>query len=266
MHILLTNDDGIDSPGLLALRDALSMVGRVSVVAPDRNQSGVGRAISISADLVVTERELPDGTGLAVSGTPVDCVRMAHLGLVEGPIDAVVAGINLGQNLGDDTTYSGTVGAALEGALLGLPSVGVSQRIGGIWSDDMLATTDFTSTADFAAGLLSDLAPTDFSPGMALNINAPRTEPGAPRGARLTTLTSCVYRDELDLVKTDATGRHYRIYGRAPQYLAEDGSDAAALDNGEISVTPIQIGLGLPSAVPDRLAEVVAGRAPGGQA
>lgn len=248
MNILLTNDDGIDSPGLLAQYAALREVAEVSVVAPERNQSGVGRAISIGADLCAAERRLPDdGIGYAVSGTPVDCVRMAHLGLIPGPIAAVVAGINLGQNLGEDVTYSGTVGAAIEGVLLGLPAIGVSQRIGGVWHPEMAGTTDFEPVARFTAELLVDLLDSAFPPGLALNINAPETAPGHPRGARLTRLTRCVYRDELEQVAADERGRHYRIYGRAPVYLGGEGTDSEAVSSGTISVTPI--GLSLDAAV-----------------
>ena len=264
MNILLTNDDGIDSPGLLAQYGALRRFGDVSVVAPDRNQSGVGRAISIGADLCADERELPDGEiGYAISGTPVDCVRMAHLGLVPGPIDAVVAGINLGQNLGEDVTYSGTVGAALEGVLLGLPAVGVSQRIGGLWHPDMTGATDFAPVARFTAGLLDDLLAVGFPEGLALNINAPQTAPGHPSGARLTHLTRCVYRDQLEQVAVDERGRHYRIYGRAPLYVGGEGTDSDTITGGEISVTPIGLNLDPPTeALPPRLAAAVDARAP----
>lgn len=264
MNILLTNDDGIDSPGLLALFAALRKLGDVSVVAPDRNQSGVGRAISIGADLCADERELPGGQiGHAISGTPVDCVRMAHLGLVPGPIDAVVAGINLGQNLGEDVTYSGTVGAALEGVLLGLPAIGVSQRIGGPWQPDMEATTDFAPVAGFTAGLLGDLLATGFPEGLALNINAPQTAPGHPAGARLTHLTRCVYRDELEQVAVDERGRHYRIYGRAPLYVGGEGTDSETVTGGEISVTPLGLNLDAPAdGLSSALAAAVEGRAP----
>ena len=124
MRILLTNDDGITSRGLLAAKQALDTVGEVSVIAPDSNRSAVGRGITIDRSLTVTEVELRDGSrGFATDGTPVDCVRFAELGFLGERPDLIVAGINYGVNLGDDVTYSGTVAAAFEGVLLGLPAI-----------------------------------------------------------------------------------------------------------------------------------------------
>ena len=264
MNILLTNDDGIHSPGLLAQYAALREIGDVHVVAPDRNRSGVGRAITIDADLRAAPYDLPDGgTGYAVSGTPVDCVRMGWLGLVPGPLAAVVAGINLGQNLGEDVSYSGTVGAALEGVVLGLPALGVSQRIGGIWREEMREQTNFTPAARFAAGLLADLLGSGFPAGVALNINAPISAAGNPIGARLTRLTRCVYTDELAQTGEEGEARHYRIYGRAPEYLGGAGTDSQAVADGEISVTPVGLGFDASQGpVRPGLAEAIAGRAP----
>ena len=135
-HILVTNDDGVDSPGLFALKQALDRVGRVSVIAPDRNRSAIGRSITIHSPLHIDEVTLPDGSrAYATDGTPVDCVRFAMLGFLEdGVPDIVVSGINLGHNLGDDVTYSGTVAAAFEGVLLGWPAIAVSQEYAGEWS------------------------------------------------------------------------------------------------------------------------------------
>ena len=130
MRILLTNDDGITSRGLLR-REAGARRGRrrVSVIAPDSNRSAVGRGITIDRALTVTEVELRDGSrGFATDGTPVDCVRFAELGLVGERPDLIVAGINYGVNLGDDVTYSGTVAAAFEGIVLGIPAIAVSQQ------------------------------------------------------------------------------------------------------------------------------------------
>ena len=124
MRILLTNDDGITSRGLFAAKKALDEVGEVSVIAPDSNRSAVGRGITIDRALTVTEVELRDGSrGYATDGTPVDCVRFAELGLLGERPDLIVAGINYGVNLGDDVTYSGTVAAAFEGIVLGIPAI-----------------------------------------------------------------------------------------------------------------------------------------------
>src|ERR1700728_2496362 len=132
MRVLLTNDDGIEAAGLQALRRALLEIPGIelAVIAPDGNRSAMARSITTRRPLWVEEVPFPDGTlGYATDGTPVDCVRLASLGLVENfAADLVVAGINHGANLGDDITYSGTVAAALEGVLLGVPSIAVSQQ------------------------------------------------------------------------------------------------------------------------------------------
>src|SRR3954452_11826206 len=131
LRVLLTNDDGIDAEGLQTLRRALGALADIelAVVAPDENQSATARSISIRRPLWVQEIEFADGTsGFACDGTPVDCVRLAALGLVGGPPELIVSGINHGSNLGDDITYSGTVAAALEGVVLGVPGIAVSQQ------------------------------------------------------------------------------------------------------------------------------------------
>ena len=129
MRILLTNDDGITSRGLFEAKVALDEIADVAVIAPDSNRSAIGRAITVSRSLTVTEVELRDGTvGYATDGTPVDCVRFADLGLVGERPDLIVSGINYGVNLGDDVTYSGTVAAAFEGIVLGIPGIAISQQ------------------------------------------------------------------------------------------------------------------------------------------
>src|SRR3954451_7862368 len=129
VNILLTNDDGITSRGLFEAKRALEPFGDVHVIAPDSNRSGSARGITIHRSLNVAEVELRDGSaGYATDGTPVDCVRFAHLGLLGERPDLIVSGINYGANLGDDITYSGTVAAALEGIVLGLPAIAISQQ------------------------------------------------------------------------------------------------------------------------------------------
>src|ERR687884_2243594 len=160
MRIVLTNDDGIDAAGLLAARKALEEVGEVLTVAPDRNRSGVGRAISFGAPLRVEERRMADGgVGYACTGTPVDCVRLVALGLMDFEPDVVVSGINHGENLGDDITYSGTVAGAMEGIVIGVPGIAVSLSISRPWHEtvDEAMPLDgglhFEAAADFTAGL-----------------------------------------------------------------------------------------------------------------
>src|SRR5580658_6824429 len=158
LNVLLTNDDGIEADGLQAMRRALLEVDgvRLAVIAPDGNRSAMARSITTRRPLWVEEVPFSDGTlGYATDGTPVDCVRLASLGIVEDfTTDLVVAGINHGANLGDDITYSGTVAAALEGIVLGIPAVAVSQQSG---SGKLDFSADGTYDFDFAAGFVARL-------------------------------------------------------------------------------------------------------------
>jgi 5'-nucleotidase len=241
-HILLTNDDGVESPGLAALAAALEPLGRLSVIAPDRNRSGIGRGITINGPLHVEEAVLVDGRpALATDGTPVDCVRFAALGLFGEPPDVVVSGINLGMNLGDDVTYSGTVAAALEGVLLGVPSIAASQSpvartaAGPIW--------DFRASADFVARLVPMASDIDFPRHVVLSVNAPGLPPEGIRGARLTRLGRRIYDDQLILEAEQNGRRRYSIYGMNPSHHREEGTDFAAVEAGQLSVTPIHFDL-----------------------
>ncbi len=262
-HILVTNDDGVQSRGLLALKQALETVGRVSVIAPDSNRSAIGRGITIHRPLHVEEVTLADGSRAhATDGTPVDCVRFAVLGLLGEVPDAIVSGINLGMNLGDDVTYSGTVAAAFEGILLGWPAMAVSQAMpmpgGDQWDD---AAYDFRAVADFAARLVPTLLEPRFPRRVLLNVNAPGVPSERLTEARVTHLGRRVYNDELVLVSDEGRRRRYSIYGTPPSYRREEGTDFAAIDDQAISVTPLHFdltdvegldrlgALGLPDAV-----------------
>jgi 5'-nucleotidase len=242
MRILLTNDDGITSRGLLAAKKALDEVGEVSVIAPDSNRSAVGRGITIDRSLTVTEVELRDGSrGFATDGTPVDCVRFADLGLVGERPDLIVAGINYGVNLGDDVTYSGTVAAAFEGIVLGIPAIAVSQQ-----SKEAGLHFRRQRQYDFspAASILATLARCVFERGLPertiLNVNAP---PPPVQGVAVARLGRRIYRDRLDLESDDAGRRRYRIYGDDPSYHDEPDTDFRAIAEGKITVTPVHLDL-----------------------
>src|ERR1700742_93787 len=182
MRVLLTNDDGIEAAGLQALRRALLPLSGIelAVIAPDGNRSAMARSITTRRPLWVEEVDFGDGTvGYATDGTPVDCVRLARLGLIEGfEAELVVSGINHGANLGDDITYSGTVAAALEALVLGLPGIAVSQQssAGELDFPSGLAF-EFDHGAAFAARLVAELRDLPLSSGTLLNINVPG---GAP--------------------------------------------------------------------------------------
>ena len=249
MRVLLTNDDGIDAEGLRALRRALVTLDDVelAVIAPDGNRSAMARSITTRRPLWVQEVAFEDGTiGYATDGTPVDCVRLANLGLVEGfEADIVVSGINHGSNLGDDITYSGTVAAAFEGIVLGLPGIAVSQQSISRELDFRAGSAfDFDVAAQFTARLVAELRSVPLPEGTLLNINVP----GAPpEGVEVARLGKRIYKDELALVDEDASHprgrRQYRIYGDATFERDETGTDLAAVAAGRIAVTPIHFDL-----------------------
>src|SRR5689334_20797331 len=162
MRVLITNDDGIQATGLQALRRELRAIEalEVHVIAPDSNRSATARSITTRSPLWVQEIDFDDGsTGFASDGTPVDCVRFAELGLIGERPELIVSGINHGANLGDDITYSGTVAAALEGIVLGIPAIAISQQSGAREMDFRLGREfDFTVAAAFAAQLVHQVA------------------------------------------------------------------------------------------------------------
>jgi len=246
MRVLLTNDDGIEAEGLQTLRRALREVDGVelAVIAPDGNRSAMARSITTRRPLWVQEVEFGDGTvGYATDGTPVDCVRLANLGLVEGfEAELVVSGINHGSNLGDDITYSGTVAAALEAIVLGLPGIAVSQQSSARELDFRVGTAfEFETAASFTARLVAELENTPLPAGTLLNINVPCPP---PTGVEVARLGKRVYRDELALVDEDHVGRRqYRIYGDASFERDETGTDLAAVAQGKIAVTPVHFDL-----------------------
>jgi 5'-nucleotidase len=248
LNVLLTNDDGIAADGLLAMRAALAALPdvRLAVIAPDGNRSAMARSITTRRPLWVEEVAFPDGTvGYATDGTPVDCVRLASLGVVEDfAADVVVSGINHGSNLGDDITYSGTVAAAFEGIVLGLPSIAVSQQSGARALDYRFhGGFVFDVAASFVARLVERLETLPLPSGTLLNVNVPA---GLPSGVEVARLGKRIYRDELKLEREEAgppARRRYWIYGDDPGWHDEPGSDLAAVAAGRIAVTPIHFDL-----------------------
>jgi 5'-nucleotidase len=245
VRILLTNDDGISAPGLQAARRALRELPgvEVAVVAPDSNRSASGRSITTRAPLSVEEVEFGDGDiGFATDGTPVDCVRFAELGLAGGRPDLIVSGINHGANLGDDITYSGTVAAALEGIILGIPAIALSQQTkeGGLGYAS--GQFDFGASAAFTAELVTRLRSEAMPEATLINVNFPGVE---PHGVEVTRLGKRIYDDELREVETGGDGgrRTYQIYGWKPGYKEVEGTDLSAVANGRIAVTPIHFDL-----------------------
>ena len=245
MRVLLTNDDGIQARGLQTLRRALLGVPGVelAVIAPDSNRSATARSITLRRPLWVEEIDFGDGTvGYSTDGTPVDCVRFATLGLIEGfEAELIVSGINHGANLGDDITYSGTVAAALEGVVLGLPAIAVSQSTGsGDWHGN--EEMDFERAAAFVARVVQEIERIPLPEGTLLNVNVPAAEVDL-QGVEVARLGKRVYRDELSLMQERDGRRLYRIYGPAPDNIDEPGTDLHAVGTGRVAVTPLHFDL-----------------------
>src|SRR5271163_2929432 len=245
LNVLLTNDDGIEADGLQAMRRALAQLHdvRLAVIAPDGNRSAMARSITTRRPLWVEEVPFADGTsGYATDGTPVDCVRLASLGLVEDfTTDLVVAGINHGANLGDDITYSGTVAAALEGVVLGIPAIAVSQQSQARALDFRYdGGFSFELAAGFVTRLVERIEDVPLPARTLLNVNVPA---GTPNGVEVTSLGKRIYRDELKLEREEEHRRRYWIYGSDPGFHDEPGTDLAAVAAGKVAVTPIHFDL-----------------------
>ena len=233
-HILVTNDDGVFSPGLLALKGALERVGRVSVIAPDRNRSAIARMITIHDPLHVEQVELDDGSlAYATDGTPVDCVRFAMLGLVGEIPDVVVSGINMGLNLGDDVTYSGTVACAFEGTLLGVKSIAFSLD----YVRDAVGTVDWSAAQGVAGALIAWAKEHPPAPDTLWNVNVPA---GTPRGFRATRMGRRRYGENI-VEKIDPRGKPYYWIGGTFVDTKADGTDLLAVAEGYVSVTPLHM-------------------------
>jgi 5'-nucleotidase len=238
--LLITNDDGVHAAGLAALARALDELGDVHVVAPEREQSACGHALTLHRPLRV---ERLGDRRFSVNGTPSDCVNLGILGfLPERPV-LVVAGVNHGSNLGDDVTYSGTVSAAMEGTLLGVPSIAVSLAGGG----------DFDGAAAVARTVATRVLVTGLPRKTLLNVNVPA---GESNGIRLTRLGHRVYSEKI-VEQMDPRGRtHYWIGGGAPEWEELAGTDMGAIHEGYVSVTPLHLDLTNHRAL-DQLADLV---------
>lgn len=232
LHILLTNDDGFRATGIQRLREALASLGKVMVVAPEREQSAAGHALTLTSPLRIN---WVDEDTISVDGTPTDCVLLAMRGLLERKPDLLVSGLNHGPNLGDDVTYSGTVAAAFEGTLLGLPSVAISVAA---WQN-----CDFDGAAIFAPKIARLVLRNGLPNGTLLNVNVPSLPSEQIKGVRVTKLGKRLYRDAV-VKKTDPRGRdYYWIGGKAPVWFPGEETDFEAVEQGMISVTPLHLDL-----------------------
>ncbi|MHB9026039.1 MAG: 5'/3'-nucleotidase SurE [Armatimonadota bacterium] len=235
VQILVTNDDGIYAEGLSALRDALREVGEVTVVAPERPRSASGHAITLHKPLRLEQVRLPwGGEGYAVNGSPSDCVVLG-IHAIMSRCHLVVSGINLGPNLGEDLTYSGTVSAAMEGVICEKPSIAVSVAD--------YENPDYGPTARFIAKLAREILARGLPPGVLLNVNVPNLPEDEIAGIAITRQGRRRYEGRVER-RLDPRGRpYYWLGGEIIEDIEGEGSDGEAVMQGKISITPIHLDL-----------------------
>ncbi len=240
MHILVTNDDGVLAPGLLALAQELRGLGNVTVLAPDHNWSASGHVKTLDRPLRVKKVKLADGSeGLASDGAPSDCVALAMLGLLPEKIDLVVSGINPNANVGHDVTYSGTVTAAMEAAIWGVPGIAVSLDT----PENHFEQLDYGPAARFARRIAAAVLEKGLPEDTLLNVNVPFLPEDQIKGILATRQGLRVYRDLL-VTREDPRGKpYYWIGGEAPTGVPEQGTDFGALAENCVSITPLQLDL-----------------------
>ncbi|MGQ0429598.1 MAG: 5'/3'-nucleotidase SurE [Gammaproteobacteria bacterium] len=243
MKILLANDDGYRAEGLRFLREALTGVAPLTIVAPDRNRSGASHSLTLEVPLRVQQAEAD--VWYVINGTPTDCVHLAITGLFEDEFDMVVSGINDGANLGDDVLYSGTVAAAIEGRFLGLPTIAMSLVMGSATGPH------FATAARIARELVLRVVARPLHRSMILNVNVPDLPYEELQGYEVTRLG---HRHRAEAAVRDADPRGREIYWVGPAGQGQDagpGTDFHAVANGWVSVTPLQVDLTRHAALED---------------
>jgi len=232
MNFLVTNDDGYHSLGIHMIASLLREVGDVTVVAPEQEMSATSHSLTLSRPLKVKRQE----KGVySIDGTPTDCVMLAMNGLVQERPDYVVSGINHGANLGDDVTYSGTVAAAIEGTLLGIPSIAVSYT-----------SRDPSFLAEWEAPLLAilrQITERKMPDDTLLNLNLPAIPVSDSRGVKVTTLGKRIYQDAVSSNKDERGQVYYWIGGQEIQWTGNNSSDFIAINEGYVSITPLHLDL-----------------------
>ena len=240
MHILVTNDDGVQAPGLLALAQELRALGKLTVFAPDRNWSASGHVKTMDRPLRVHAETLADGSpALSTDGAPSDSVALALLGVVKEQIDLVVSGINPHENIGHDVTYSGTVTAAMEAVIGGVPGMAISLHA----PEDFHGSLDYRTSARVGRHVAARLLAGGLPQGVFLNVNVPYLAEADIKGYLITRQGLRVYRDAL-ASRVDPRGRpYYWIGGQAPTGVDAAGTDYGAIKAGYVSITPLQLDL-----------------------
>lgn len=245
MHILVSNDDGIMAPGLLALATAMREFGSVTVIGPEENQSANGHRKTLSKPLRINTTHLADGTlAYSTDGSPADCVAVAMLGFIKEPIDMVVSGINRGTNLGQDLTYSGTLAAAFEGTIYRKPSIAFSLN-------DRALEADYTVAAEISRRVVKQVIEHGIPPLTLLSVNIPNLPLDGIKGIDITRQGTSVYHDEL-VPRMDPSGRpYYWIGGEAPTGdINAEGTDIWAVYHGYVSITPIHLDMTAHNLIP----------------
>jgi len=229
-YILVTNDDGYNAPGIRMLAQTMQSFGHVEIAAPAHNQSASGHKKTLFADLTVREIDTDNNIpALVVDGSPADCIALAAMGLRRWPPRLVVSGINRGENLSQDVTYSGTVTAALESVIHGVPAIAIS-----LANRDAIAPEHYAEAARVAARVVDFVLSRDLPPLTILNLNVPE---GPVKGIRVTRQGIRIYRDEIE-----RDGDRVRIVGEPPTGMIDEiGTDLWALHNGYASLTPIHL-------------------------
>lgn len=237
MHILVTNDDGIDAPGIRALWETLAAIAQVTVIAPDSERSATSQAITVQQPIRVDKYEIANEqiTAWRIGGTPTDCVKIALEAIMPEPPDLVISGVNNGSNLGTDVLYSGTVSAAIEGALHGIPSIAVSLDTG--------EDRDFAPAARIAKQLIAKIMYHRLPPDTLLNVNVPALGEEQLGKMVVTKLGVRQYVNTFDQ-RLDPRGRtYYWMSGTVAKTENDPDSDIVAVSKGNVSVTPIHFDL-----------------------
>jgi 5'-nucleotidase len=238
LKVLITNDDGINAPGIAALAKEISKVAEIVIVAPATEMSAVGHAITLSDPLRVSEvKKNGSFYGHAVSGTPADCVKLAYWALLkdESKPDVLISGINLGSNTGINTIYSGTVSAATEGAILGIPSFAISLTT--------FVDPDFSYAAQFAAKFLPVFTSIELPRGVFFNVNVPAIAADKIKGTRITRQGMANYRENYHVREDPYNRKYYWLTGEKVGVETDLDVDDAAINAGYISITPVHYNL-----------------------
>ena len=236
MLFLVTNDDGYLAPGIRSLARALEGLGDVVVVAPDREQSATSHSLTLHHPLRVKQTEV---SWHHIDGTPTDCVMLAVAALLDAKPDYVFSGINHGGNMGEDVLYSGTVSAAMEGTVLGIPSVAISL----VHGDEQWLDGYERVVRRLAEEIVAAPPEVLFPPDTLLNINLPDVDPSAVQGVRVTSLSKRAYADPVVVDKDPHGKTYYWIGGGAPTWAGPEESDYLAVQAGYVSITPIHLDL-----------------------